>query len=187
MADAPEPSLDELLWTIAVARLILAPEVALQAPPNLTEDFARLLDAGINDFGGVSPVTIDHVNPEAPWPELGLLGRAAASRGLELAPRLTVYPSHLGPEWIDAGLRPRVLELADSLGLAREHAWAPGEAGEVPFVVRRDVLPDGAGEELGAEEIVAALSARGERSGSVSSREQTSYVESCTETSSATS
>lgn len=162
MAAAAEPSLEELLWTLAVARLILAPEVALQAPPNLTEDFARLLDAGIDDFGGVSPVTIDHVNPEAPWPELELLGAAAASRGLELAPRLTVYPSHLAPEWIDAGLRPRVLELADSLGLAREHAWAPGEAGDVPFVVRRDALPDGAGAELGAEEIVRLFRARGE-------------------------
>ena len=73
MVDAPEPPLEELLWTIAIARLILPPEVALQAPPNLTEDFARLLDAGIDDWGGVSPVTIDHVNPEAPWPELDLL------------------------------------------------------------------------------------------------------------------
>ena len=81
MVDAPEPPLEELLWTIAVARLILPPEVALQAPPNLTEDFARLLDAGIDDWGGVSPVTIDHVNPEAPWPELDLL------RGCDREPR----------------------------------------------------------------------------------------------------
>src|SRR6185437_5044352 len=79
MAAAPEPPLDELLWTLAVARLLLPPEVALQAPPNLSEDFARLLDAGIDDWGGVSPVTIDHVNPEAPWPELDLLRAATES------------------------------------------------------------------------------------------------------------
>ncbi len=95
MATAPEPPLEELLWTIAAARLILPPGVALQAPPNLTEDFARLLDAGIDDWGGVSPVTIDHVNPEAPWPELDLLRAATESRGLELVPRLTVYPGHI--------------------------------------------------------------------------------------------
>src|SRR5215213_5583286 len=96
MADAPEPPLEELLWTIAVARLVLPLEIAVQAPPNLTDDFAALLDAGIDDWGGVSPVTIDHVNPEAPWPELALLRAATESRGLELAPRLTVYPRFLG-------------------------------------------------------------------------------------------
>ena len=95
MADAPEPPLEELLWTIAAARLVLPPEVAVQAPPNLTGDFARLLDAGIDDWGGISPVTFDHVNPEAPWPELDLLRTATESRGLELVPRLTVYPRHI--------------------------------------------------------------------------------------------
>ena len=105
MVDAPEPPLEELLWTIAVARLILPPEVALQAPPNLTEDFARLLDAGIDDWGGVSPVTIDHVNPEAPWPELDLLRAATESRGLELAPRLTVYSGHISAR-VDRRRRP---------------------------------------------------------------------------------
>src|SRR5581483_4351522 len=129
MARAPEPPLEELLWTIAAARLILPPEVALQAPPNLTEDFARLLDAGIDDWGGVSPVTVDHVNPEAPWPELELLRAATESRGLELAPRLTVYPRHIDSEWIDPDVLPRVLHAADSLGLAREDAWSPGETG----------------------------------------------------------
>src|SRR3954447_13496868 len=100
MADAPEPPLEELQWTIAVARVALPPQVAVQAPPNLTADFAALLDAGIDDWGGVSPVTIDHVNPEAPWPELVLLRRATESRGLELAPRLTVYPRFLDSEWL---------------------------------------------------------------------------------------
>ncbi|MDX6387159.1 MAG: synthase, partial [Gaiellaceae bacterium] len=91
MANAPEPELEELLWTIAVARIALGPRAHLQAPPNLSySDFPRLLDAGIDDWGGVSPVTIDHVNPEAPWPELELLRAGTQSRGLELAPRLPV-------------------------------------------------------------------------------------------------
>jgi FO synthase len=166
MAGSPEPPLEELLWTIAAARLILPPEISLQAPPNLTEEFARLLDAGIDDWGGVSPVTVDHVNPEAPWPELGLLRAATASRGLELAPRLTVYPGHIGPGWIDQAVLPRVLRAADSLGLAREEDWAPGEAGEVPFLVRRDALPLDAlalsTGQLGEDEIARLFRARGE-------------------------
>src|SRR6478672_10215688 len=85
MADAPEPALEELLWTIAAARLLLPPGVALQAPPNLSEDFGRLLDAGIDDWGGVSPVTIDHVNPEAPWPEVEALRTETERRGFTLA------------------------------------------------------------------------------------------------------
>src|SRR5207244_8210288 len=94
MADAPEPSLEDLLWTVAVARVLLGPGWHVQAPPNLSyDDFPRLLDAGIDDWGGVSPVTIDHVNPEAPWPDVALLEQACRSRGLELAPRLPVYPA----------------------------------------------------------------------------------------------
>jgi FO synthase len=162
MADAPEPPLEELLWTIAAARLILPPEIALQAPPNLTEDFARLLDAGIDDWGGVSPVTIDHVNPEAPWPDIDLLRAATASRGLELAPRLTVYPRYLDSEWIDSALLPKALRVADSLGLAREDAWSPGETGEIPFVVRRDPLPTGRRDEIGEDEVARLFRARGE-------------------------
>ena len=161
MATAPEPALEELLWTIAVARMILPPGVALQAPPNLTEDFARLLDAGIDDWGGVSPVTIDHVNPEAPWPELDLLRAATESRGLELVPRLTVYPGHLDGGWIDPGVMPHVLHASDSLGLAREDAWSPGETGQIPFVVSRDPLPDVAGGELSEDEIARLFRARG--------------------------
>ncbi len=160
MASAPEPPLDELLWTIAAARLILPPSVALQAPPNLTEDFGRLLDAGIDDWGGVSPVTIDHVNPEAPWPELDLLRAATEGRGLELVPRLTVYPGHIDGSWIDPKVMPHVLRASDSLGLAREDAWSPGETGEIPFVVSRDPLPGGVGGELGEDEIVRLFRAR---------------------------
>jgi len=162
MAAAPEPPLDELLWTLAVARLLLPPEVALQAPPNLSEDFARLLDAGIDDWGGVSPVTIDHVNPEAPWPEIDALRSACASRGLELAPRLTVYPGFVDSEWVDQRVLPKVMRASDSLGLAREDRWATGERGEVPFVVSRDALPLGAVRELGEDEIERLFRARGE-------------------------
>jgi FO synthase len=161
MADSREPPLEELLWTIAVARLLLPSEVAVQAPPNLTRDFGALLDAGIDDFGGVSPVTIDHVNPEAPWPEVEALRAACEQRGLELAPRLTVYPRFLSGEWIDPAVLPRVLRVSDSLGLAREDGWSAGETGAVPFVVRRDPLPVGVRRELSEDEIVRLFRARG--------------------------
>jgi FO synthase len=162
MAGAPEPSLDELLWTIAAARLVLPPEVAVQAPPNLTGEFGALLDAGIDDWGGISPVTIDHVNPEAPWPAVEALRRATASRGLELAPRLTVYPRFVDCGWVDPRVLPAVLRASDSLGLAREDGWSPGETGDVPFVVRRDALPVGTTAELGEDELVRLFRARGE-------------------------
>jgi FO synthase len=162
MADAPEPSLDELLWTILQARRILPPDVAVQAPPNLTHDFARLLDAGIDDWGGVSPVTIDHVNPEAPWPELELLRAATRSRGFELAPRLTVYPRFLDAGWLDPAVLPHALRLADSLGLAREDDWSPGETGRIPFVVARDALPVDTRDELGEDELARLFTARGD-------------------------
>ena len=97
MAESPEPSLDELLWTIAVARLMLPRRSRCrpaESDPRTTSP--RLLDAGIDDWGGVSPVTIDHVNPEAPWPAIALAGaRRPARAGLALAPRLAIYPRHL--------------------------------------------------------------------------------------------
>ncbi len=161
MAAAPEPPLEELLWTIAVARILLGPHAHLQAPPNLSyDDFPRLLDAGIDDWGGVSPVTIDHVNPEAPWPELDRLRRATESRGLELAPRLPVYPEWISGEWIDPGVMPAVLRASDSLGLAREDGWSPGEDVSIPFVPR-DALPIDTRAELGEEEIARLFRARG--------------------------
>ena len=161
MAAALEPPLDELLWTIAVARILLGPHAHLQAPPNLSYDgFPRLLDAGIDDWGGVSPVTIDHVNPEAPWPELDRLRRATESRGLELAPRLPVYPEWISGEWIDPRVMPAVLRASDSLGLAREDGWSPGEDVSIPFVPR-DALPIETRAELGEEEIARLFRARG--------------------------
>jgi FO synthase len=161
MAAAPEPELDDLLWTIAVARILLGPRAHLQAPPNLSyDDFPRLLDAGIDDWGGVSPVTIDHVNPEAPWPELDRLRTATESRGLELAPRLPVYPEWISGKWIDPGVMPAVLRASDSLGLAREDGWSPGEDVSIPFFPR-DALPIDTRAELGEEEIARLFRARG--------------------------
>src|SRR5688572_16113255 len=128
MAAHPEPSLDDHLWTIAAARLLLPDDVAVQAPPNLAyDDFPRLLDAGIDDWGGVSPVTVDHVNPEAPWPDLERLAAATRSRGLALAPRLPVYPAFLSGAWLDRRVLPAALRASDALGLAREDGWHPGE------------------------------------------------------------
>ena len=163
MASHPEPTLDDHLWTIAAARLLLPADVSVQAPPNLAnEDFPRLLDAGIDDWGGVSPVTIDHVNPEAPWPDRDRLAEATRSRGLELAPRLPVYPRYLSGAWVDPAVLPTALRAADALGLAREDGWHPGETGSAPFVVRRDALPVDAADELGEDELVRLFRARGE-------------------------
>jgi FO synthase len=159
MVDAPEPSLEDHLWSIAAARLLLPDEVHVQAPPNLAfDEFPRLLDAGIDDWGGVSPVTIDHVNPEAPWPELERLREATRSRGLELAPRLCVYPEHAGR--VDEAVRPALLRLSDALGLAREDDWSPGDARAIPFVPR-DALPLRSAGELGEDELVRLFAARG--------------------------
>jgi FO synthase len=163
MASHAEPSLDDHLWTIAAARLLLGRNWHLQAPPNLAyEDFPRLLDAGIDDWGGVSPVTIDHVNPEAPWPEVERLREATTSRGLELAARLPVYPEYLGESWLDPVVRPAVLRLSDAMGLAREDRWAPGEPGAVPFVVGRDTPAiELSGDELGEDELTRLFETRG--------------------------
>jgi len=165
MSEHPDATMEEHLWSIAVARIVLGPGVHVQAPPNLAyDDFPLLLDAGIDDWGGVSPVTVDHVNPEAPWPEVELLREACRSRGLELAPRLPLYPEHVADldRWTDADVAPAILRAADAQGLAREDRWAPGEPVSVPFVVGRDPAPVGlVGEELGEEELVRLFATRG--------------------------
>ncbi len=126
MRNAPACPPDEFLWTIAAARLILPASIHLQAPPNLSDDFGILLDAGIDDWGGVSPVTADHVNPERPWPELDRLRDVTEARGFTMAPRLTAYPEFItdkltGPEqWIDPSLRFSVLDRSDAEGLGRD-------------------------------------------------------------------
>ncbi len=129
MADAPEPPLEEQLWTIAVTRLLFGATMSLQAPPNLRPgELAALIRAGINDWGGVSPVTPDHVNPEAPWPELATLEEQTAAADRELDERLALAPVHArAPErWVDPALLPRVLRLTDSRGLVRSDDWHPG-------------------------------------------------------------
>ena len=108
--------------TVALARIILPADVHLQAPPNLSDDFGYLLDAGVDDWGGVSPVTADHVNPERPWPALDRLREVTESHGHVLAPRLTAHPTFvLDPErWLDEANRFPVMDRSDSEGLARD-------------------------------------------------------------------
>jgi len=165
MAAHPDAAFDDQLWTVAVARILLGPGWHVQAPPNLAyDDFPLLLDAGIDDWGGVSPVTVDHVNPEAPWPEIERLREATASRGLTLVPRLPLYPEHVADldRWVDPAVAPSVRRASDALGLAREDRWAPGEPVDVPFIVRNDAVPlELSGAELGRDEIVRLLSTRG--------------------------
>ena len=122
MRDAPEPGLDDLLRTVAVARLLLGPDVNLQAPPNLTPGvYPRLLAAGLNDWGGVSPLTPDHINPEKPWPGLRELRRATEGEGFVFRERLAIYPEFARrPEFLDEELRGRVAALVDDRGLVRE-------------------------------------------------------------------
>jgi FO synthase len=128
MAEADEPSLDELLWTIATARLLLPAEIALQAPPNLSDAaFPRLMEAGINDWGGVSPVTIDHVNPERPWPAVDTLLAATEMAGRRLVARLPAYPGFLRAPWQEDGPRRALLAHSDAAGFARMDPWSPGQ------------------------------------------------------------
>jgi len=176
---------EELLWTIAAARLLLPAEVHVQAPPNLSDVLAPLLDAGIDDWGGVSPVTADHVNPERAWPAVEVLRAATEAAGHVLAPRLTVYPSFAQDptRWLDPGLRFPVLDAADAEGLAREDGWCSGGEELPPIVVATGApetrLPAGApspragsavaevlagvalGQEVGPDEIVTLFAARG--------------------------
>ncbi len=130
MADHPEPALDEHLWTIAAARLILGPEMVIQAPPNLhrPQDLGQLLAAGVNDWGGVSPVTPDHVNPEAPWPHLDALERATAESGRVLRQRLAIGPAFArAPDrWLEPRLATVVRRSTDARGLPILENWRPG-------------------------------------------------------------
>jgi FO synthase len=131
MAAASDPSFDDHLWTLAVARIVLGPQISIQAPPNLSAGaLPRMIAAGINDWGGVSPVTPDHVNPEKPWPLIEALEAQTARAGKVLAERLAVYPAYAnaGSRWLDEAVRPAVLRLADASGLARVGAWKPGAA-----------------------------------------------------------
>jgi FO synthase len=135
MARAPEPSLTEHLWTVATARLILGPSMSLQAPPNLQPAaLAALVRAGVNDWGGVSPVTPDHVNPEAPWPHLDTLAEQTRAAGRTLVERLAIAPPFARQplKWVDAALRVALRDVADSSGRARVDTWCAGGAGPIP-------------------------------------------------------
>ena len=122
MREHPDPSSEDLLWTVAVSRLVLGPEANIQVPPNLSAaDYPVYLLAGINDWGGVSPLTIDYVNPEAPWPQLSDLHRRTEELGFTLRPRLPVYPEYIvkNDDYIPEGIRERIDSLADDQGYVK--------------------------------------------------------------------
>ncbi|MBP6581426.1 MAG: 7,8-didemethyl-8-hydroxy-5-deazariboflavin synthase CofG, partial [Sphingorhabdus sp.] len=130
MADHPEPTLDDHLWTVAAARLILGAEMTIQVPPNLhaPDELAALLAAGANDWGGVSPVTPDHVNPEAPWPHLDVLTKATAATGRVLVERLAIGPAFArdADDWLDPALAVTVRKKVDARGLPIVENWRAG-------------------------------------------------------------
>ncbi|WP_412520405.1 bifunctional FO biosynthesis protein CofGH [Actinomadura madurae] len=136
MRGVPDAELDELAATIAVTRLVLGPKARVQAPPNLVADqYALMLRAGIDDWGGVSPLTPDHVNPERPWPQIDELAERTAEAGFALRERLTIYPEYVrrGEPWLDPRLTGHVAALADpATGLAREDAVLEGRAWQEP-------------------------------------------------------
>jgi FO synthase len=140
MARHPEPPLEEFLWTIAAARLVFGPSMSIQAPPNLSPaQLPALIGAGINDWGGVSPVTPDHVNPEAPWPEITALERETRAAGRWLVQRLPIVPSFAieNQKWLDPAVRTAVLRRIDSQGYVREDAWTAGSGSPPPTRYRR--------------------------------------------------
>jgi FO synthase len=174
MEDYPEPAVDELLWTIAAARLLFGPEMNVQAPPNLSPTvLRRLIAAGINDWGGVSPITPDHVNPERPWPRLDVLTRETAKAGKVLTERLTIYPAFVqrADMWLDPALRTFVRRAADAQGFARADGWVPGSLSkpkvEPPATLTCTALDNTiaaamAGRTLTESEIVGLFESRGD-------------------------
>jgi FO synthase len=164
MASAPEPSLEEHVWTIRAARDVLGPEMKVQAPPNLAyDDFPKLLEAGIDDWGGVSPVTIDHVNPEAPWPDIVRLRAATEAAGSELAARLPIYPEYVADleRWADPRVAQEIRKHADADGLARDDRWAAGSTAAIPPLPGRAAPLPLDGRELDEDEITRLFEARG--------------------------
>jgi FO synthase len=178
MARAAEPDLADLQWTLAMARIVFGPAMNLQAPPNLSPGaYAKLVDAGLNDWGGVSPVTPDHVNPEMPWPALEKLRENTQAAGKVLVERLAVYPAYCADvaTWQDAALAPRVLRRVDAQGFARTDDWSPGQVGPVPAPIdspaakprvagsglQRILDTASAGDTLTERDIVSLFQARG--------------------------
>jgi FO synthase len=173
LAGAVEPDLDDLIWSIAAARLILGPTTNIQAPPNLSPGvYSRLIAAGINDWGGISPVTPDHVNPEAPWPAITELAERTAAADKLLVHRLPIYPSyaHDLAAWSTPEVATQVRRLSDAEGFARGDDWAPGTKAtpRMPAVHARSVNPAiekiieraQAGKRLDVPEIVRLFVAR---------------------------
>jgi len=142
MAHSPEPSLQEQQWTLAVTRVIFGAGMSLQAPPNLQPgELTALVRAGVNDWGGVSPVTPDHVNPEAPWPQLQALEQDTRAAGRHLTERLALTPAFVrhAQAWVDPGLRAAVARRADALGRARTDGWYAGAGTAVPPALAREL------------------------------------------------
>jgi len=175
MALAVEPDIADLQWTVAVARLIFGPHMNIQAPPNLSiTAIADLIAAGINDFGGVSPVTPDHVNPEAPWPHLDDLAKQTAASGKIMVERLAIYPEYIRDRehWLDPAFQATVLDQVDGESLARSDDWSPGDASkalpELPVTpgfsknANLDAMLDKAiaGDDLNVREVTRLLTAR---------------------------
>lgn len=184
MSAAPEPDLDELLWTVRAAREIFGDSSAIQVPPNLTPDGLRqLIEAGIDDWGGISPVTPDYVNPEAPWPQIVRLAEQTAAAGKRLHERLTLYRHYAlaADRWLDPALRGRVRAMIDADGLARTDPWVSGSSKQLPLQSPTAALSPRAemveivhkaeqGEALTEGEIAALFSARDEEEAFVRQR-----------------
>ncbi len=169
---------EELAWSIAAARQILPKQIHIQAPPNLQDDFSWLLKSGIDDWGGISPLSPDYVNLERPWPQIEKLSQISAKEGFELISRLTIYPEFINTKWLDPNVMPSVLKAMDSQGYARESKWYAGGNVEVPKLILnfkpcsnsavQEVL-NGVelGQEVGLEEIITLFSARGREIGNI--------------------
>ena len=169
MADWPAADDEEFHWTIAAARLLLPTDIHLQAPPNLSDNPAALLAFGIDDFGGISPVTADHVNPERAWPAVATLGEQVEAAGLFLAPRLTVYPAWQTEQFLDSQVRPSVLALANVHGHRRDDEWFSGGESHPPTltpgpargIVESILNAYEPGYEFDEHDLVALFNARG--------------------------
>jgi FO synthase len=177
MAGTKEPEVEDHLWTIAAARLVFGPTMSIQAPPNLAKGMlTQLIAAGLNDWGGVSPVTPDYVNPESPWPHLERLEQATVAAGKHLVQRLPVYPSYLRQpdRWLGPNIRAAAVRSVDSDGFVREDDWSPGQVKSLPSLTgntavipwrtsnaSRAIRRAQSGQILGEGDIVALFGARG--------------------------
>lgn len=195
MADAPEPTLEDHQWTIAVARLIFGTDVSVQAPPNLRSgELAPLVFAGLNDWGGISPVTPDHVNPEAPWPELERLAGETAIAGKVLVPRLAIYPTWLkdGEKWLAPKVMTAALKRSDGQGYAYENSWRVGLVNQTapvdvvlaegPIIfsrLARAIERGVAGQRLSEDEIGTLFEARGSGADAVRAAADAVRLEKC--------